>query len=307
MGALPRFAAALYVGLDVLEAIVRTDVSLSALGIFVLVMDWIALGRFRSAAAVLLMVEGFGLFRSGFSQAAVVGSILATGGAVCFGLMLRWSQQRVEGSREQARKEIYADLAVELHDTIARELSRVVVVAELLAVESGSSPLVSQIQSSAREALASTRLMMKGLRQPTEQESLDKVLGRCADMLKERSIRLHVDAAPAAHANLSREMLDILVLVIKEGSANILKYAPVGSEASLTVESESPEVLSVMLTNTCDISARPDPELSGGFGLDNLAARVEQVGGSISHHIVNNRWTLLVELPLHRVAAPRKD
>ncbi len=304
MGALPRFAAALYVGLDVLEAIVRTDVSLSALGIFVLVMDWIALGRFRSAAAVLLMVEGFGLFRSGFSQAAVVGF---TGGAVCFGFMLRWSQQRVEGSREQARKEIYADLAVELHDTIARELSRVVVVAELLAVESGSSPLVSQIQSSAREALASTRLMMKGLRQPTEQESLDKVLGRCADMLKERSIRLHVDAAPAAHANLSREMLDILVLVIKEGSANILKYAPVGSEASLTVESESPEVLSVMLTNTCDISARPDPELSGGFGLDNLAARVEQVGGSISHHIVNNRWTLLVELPLHRVAAPRKD
>ena len=303
----PLVGTATYLLFCVALAVTHAYVSVSTLGLYVLAIDWIASKRYTIAGFFLIVGVSLSYLSDGFTPASLLGSILGIAGAVAIGLVLRWSQDRVDVSRKEAREKVYRDLAVELHDTVVRDLSRVIVAAELLTREPNSPALVEQIHASAHEALKSTRTMMAGFAKPEEEETFQQVVGKCGQMLATRSIQLNVDIPDDLHGSMSREAYGALILTLKEGAANILKYASAGSEAELLVERQSSEEVLLTLSNDCGEKVASEPLLSGGFGLENLAARLSNQGGKLSYMKVSDRWILVAEIQMGQPTMPTSE
>lgn len=313
-GAFPVYGGLLYLIFHFISIFLNIEMTIPTLGLYVIASDWIS-RRWYLASVGLLVSAEIGLqHQLGFTSVSLLGSVLGITGAVVIGFMLRWSQERVDASREEARvaretarEKVYRDLAVELHDTVVRDLSRVIVAAELLTREPNSPALVEQIHASAHEALKSTRTMMAGFAKPEEEETFQQVVGKCGQMLATRSIQLNVDIPDDLHGSMSREAYGALILTLKEGAANILKYASAGSEAELLVERQSSEEVLLTLSNDCGEKVASEPLLSGGFGLENLAARLSNQGGKLSYMKVSDRWILVAEIQMGQPTMPTSE
>lgn len=295
----------LFSGLDI---ILDTNVTFPSLGIYIVVTDWVAHRWFARAAAILLLNSVLVLIHNHFSLVTLTSSVMSVGISVAFGLTLLWAQDRVRAARVEARAEITRDLSAELHDTVARDLTRIIVTAEQIAFESGPSPETQQIQACAREALASTRSIIDGRPERARNESFHSVITKCSRMLEMRLIQLNTDVPENILDNLPRMVKETIILAVKEGAANILKYAAADSDADLIIANEySSGRILLTLSNTYEEDSRPHSLLAGQFGLKNLEARAEVLGGQVMYGALNGKWILTLDLPATEPAGNELD
>ncbi len=174
-------------------------------------------------------------------------------------------------------------LAREIHDTIAQDLTGLVLLTQRARRElaAGHSDAVDAqlalVEESARATLAETRSLVAGSAPVgLEAGGLGDALERLGERFsRETSVDVAVDAA--ASPALDRDSEVVLLRIAQEGLANVRKHAGAGS-ASIRIESGVDGVSLVVADDGggFDVAAP-----STGFGLAGMRERLALVGGTL--------------------------
>ena len=223
---------------------------------------------------------------------------------------LRAAQARIEvlgrdagmlGERER--------LAREIHDTIAQDLTGLVMLAQRIRRELGGdraalAASVDLLEENARAALAETR----GLVASTSPVALGDgglalALGRLADRFeRETGVTVSVDLGAVA---LDRDAEVVLLRIAQEALANVRKHA--GADAAEVVLRAADDTPAVIFRIRDDGAGFDPAAPSTGFGIAGMRQRLALVGGSLT---IDGRdgTTLTATLPTSVVAtAPPAD
>lgn len=194
-------------------------------------------------------------------------------------------------------------LARELHDTIAQDLTGLVMLAQRARRNPGASGDTLQlIEEGARAALAETRaLVAAGAAVGDPDADLAGALQRLADRFARETgvdVSLSVDAA----LELARETEVVVLRCVQEALGNARKHAR-ASRVDIEVARANPDARAQRVRVHVvddgigfDVDAAPD-----GFGLTGMTERVALVDGVLSVDSAPGRGTrLVIELPLQR-------
>lgn len=199
-----------------------------------------------------------------------------------------------EDSTRTALQEQRDELARELHDIVAHDLTVIAMQASAGAMQTTGArerESLTVIADAARSALDDLRLLLRIMREPRSQETVDppnagidladqfaELAGHLEDLGHEVSTRVSGDLTSVPHtvrATIRR--------VLREGTTNILKHGPPRSRVTLeTVVADGTIITTV--TNTLEGSpaqARTGRFGRSGFGLIGLRERVQLLDGRL--------------------------
>ncbi|GAB3615703.1 sensor histidine kinase [Okibacterium endophyticum] len=196
-------------------------------------------------------------------------------------------------------------LAREIHDTIAQNLTSVVMLAQRASLgQSVDHRSLELIETTAREALTEARaLVASNSALPGGTTPLSDALARLGERFeRETGVRVSVVATPDA---IPRELEVVLLRCAQEGLANVRKHA----DAQTLALSVSRTEASVQLRVRDDGRGLGGYRLGdgGGFGLTGMRDRVSLVGGTLSVRSPSAGATgteLTVAIPLDPSSAP---
>jgi two-component system sensor histidine kinase DesK len=181
--------------------------------------------------------------------------------------------------------------ARDLHDLLGYSLSAITLKAELSRRLVDSNPgrardELAELLDVARQALADVRLVARGYRNM----SLSKEAGAALSLLSAAGIRAQVEVDCGA---LDEEVDTALATVLREAVTNMLGHSAV---QNCTIHAEvAREAVTLRVTND---GVPPFGASRGcGGGLDNLASRLEAVGGKLSASRQNDRFDVLATVP----------
>lgn len=268
------------------------------------------LGAWAGAAAVAALaavaVVALGLHH-GFSPAGVVGP--AVGGVVALGLgagvraLSRESQARREviaellatrselaaREREVGREAERTRLAGEIHDTVAQGLASIGMLLHAAERTDPSHPATDQIRLAhgvAGENLTETRRLIEALRPaPLDGVGLAGALRRVAGRVAAENPGLTVtvdvrgDSAPEVETTEPRaEVAAALVRVAQESLANAVRH---GSPGTVGITLRPTRTGATLQITDDGRGFDPDaPRADSAFGLDGMARRVRDLGGT---------------------------
>lgn len=226
----------------------------------------------------------------------------------CIGLALRSAYVRshrlARELADRARREhaaIIAErqrIAVELHDSIARDLTVIAMHVQLCGDDArGDSREV--VRAAARRALDDVRAVIDLADE--EPNTDDKRFGGLAGALDEARRTLEpmgyrVAVKRVSDQDFSSRVEIVLVGVLREAVTNVLKHAARG-DVVITLGAES-DAARLSVCNAVPTSRRRDLP-SSGTGLLRAAERVREVGGRMSSGIERGRWCVAVLIPLN--------
>ncbi|MDD7384146.1 MAG: histidine kinase [Actinomycetaceae bacterium] len=280
-------------------------------GLFILIILWLIRSWIVPSVLVLLV---YGITSTvvsttpslqAFSSALICVLILA------IGLALRWqNKHRLLAQRqlEQAERSVVetrAELARQLHDTTAKDLAHVAVLAQDIVVRHPElSEEINPLIHVATDAAKRIRPMILTIDTSASEATLSEVVQQATQMLQTRSIVLDSQVPDGVDDVLTRQQQKTGTLAIRECASNILKYAPAGSRATLVIDiTDEPQTLTMALSNK--IADKPVTDMSTGYGLANLRNRIHGEGGTMEATNVGGRWLIYITLPAGpRSAAP---
>lgn len=208
---------------------------------------------------------------------------------------LAWISRRTARARDEERQRI----AAELHDSVAQDLSSVVVSLDLLREQpraAGDPRLagaIAQAIALAKRAAASVRDVMIGLRPPGADEPwLAAALRRCASAFEERTgIVVTVMSVPAA-IRVPPRIRDALIRICLEALNNVRKHA---DACSVRVALESrPQRLVLRIDDDgrgFDVERATAQQGQAALGLQIMRERVLAVSGELRMTSVPGRGT----------------
>lgn len=211
----------------------------------------------------------------------------------------------VTSTHEEAQGEVRRELAGELHDIVAHQLSLITLQAgahrhdtELVTLR-GALDQVASITRSAQADLALLLHVMRSSSSAADDASAVWLAPRPAAEAAARTLR-EAGHGVALDVDESVEGLDpttrkTLTRLIREGTTNVLRYAPSGSSCTLRVRREGAEVRFEMTNPVAERSVRS--RHSTGLGLVGLDERVRITGGRLTAGTFEGRWRLDVTLP----------
>lgn len=252
---------------------------------------------------------------SGYSFLMTSIGIIAISVPLAAGFILRRTDHRldrVEAAREDELRHQRLLIARELHDTVTRSTTHMV----LLAQEAGSSPhldprtqaTMDELTAIGRRTVTDLRTMLRLLHEgepgtpqdPTggnRDTDLAAALSDTARRLRARglSVRTSVEGEPA---HLDPALKNQLLRVVDECAANMIKYTPHGGVCSIQLEVTDTWV-ELLALSPMDAATppRPDAALSSGYGLDSIRQGVEALGGYLEVRPSGAVWTLRTLLP----------
>lgn len=199
----------------------------------------------------------------------------------------------VTGERER--------LAREIHDTIAQDLTGLVMLAERTRRELGNSNTdaaaqhLESLENGARSALAETRSLVAATAAlGLEAGGIAQALERLGERFqRETGIAVSVEAKPAS--GIDRDSEVVLLRCAQEGLANVRKHAG-ATEASVVLGTRG----GMARLTISDDGAGFDPNVpSGGFGLSGMRERLALVSGNLRVTSKPGHGTVLeAELPI---------
>ncbi|MDT0459216.1 histidine kinase [Streptomyces sp. DSM 41527] len=266
-----------------------------------------AVGTGLAAVALMLwaqpLVPGASLY-----ERAGMGAFwfLPTLGAAVVGGYPRLMARRGARAVREARHRQQLELAHDLHDFVAHDISGIVAQAQAARFVAGRDPqaaagALERIERAGLAALASIDRTVHLLREPGPEAARTALPGtaRLTELVDrfdaEGRTRARLTLTPAAQAALSREAAATVQRVVTEALTNVRRHAPeaAGVEVALTHEDGT-----VRLTITNDTGrTRPRAREHGGTGLLALTERVRALNGTLHTTRDNGTWRLTVTLP----------
>lgn len=259
---------------------------------------------------------GLGAGAEGFFTAAVTVA-LSLGFAIVMGL---WITRIAEES--EARQALIAELettraalatasrdagvasererfAREIHDTVAQDLTGIVMGLRRLDRELGDDPraaIAADLRERAESALVEARALVAASAPPAIEDGAAAALHRLGERFgREAGLRAAVEVDPAL-GPLPRETEVVLVRVAQEALANVRKHA---GASAVSVSLEPADDASVRL-RVADDGHGFDPSRTepGGFGLEGMRERLALVGGELHVASAPTGTTLIATIPL---------
>ncbi|WP_203566830.1 sensor histidine kinase [Aestuariimicrobium ganziense] len=212
----------------------------------------------------------------------------------------------VESAR--LREAEHHQLARELHDGLAHELS--IITLQAMAAQSGAPgaqrQALAEVVAASANAMAELRGLVTLLRDDGASPWLDtsaptELAQRMASTLAGRDLDLQVAVDPIADTTTGH-VRQTLLRVLKETATNVLRHAPAGSTATMTVDDDGHQVRVVVENQTTPGGSRSP--LSTGWGLLGLRERILLIGGDFGAGEVDGRWRVEVTIPLETPSAP---
>ena len=190
-------------------------------------------------------------------------------------------------------------LAREIHDTIAQDLTGLVLLAQRAGRElsagdtAAAGEQLALLEEGARTALAETRALVASTAPPSLDEGgIAAALDRLAQRY-ERETAIAVTVRLDVETALTRDLEVVLLRCAQEGLANVRKHSG-ASKAALTLVARKSE-LSLQVS---DNGSGFDPaERTSGYGLSGMRDRLALVGGTLDLESGEDGTTLLVTLP----------
>ena len=246
-------------------------------------------------------------------------TLTATVGAPCvvIGEVIR--HHRLQASTIEQERQHKLDqqrrlVVSELHDTVVRDLSHAVMIAEQARLADPHNAHRNQelaaIITPVRTAVEQLRRSLKAM---SAAEGDDSLLLLAASPPPPLTDTIHTAQEALAHrdAHLTTHGTDLLdnpsigpgvrqqlVRIIAELINNAAKYTPPSSTATLTIETDN-DTLECMCTNPIDPNQPTNTSTSSQLGLTQAQQRVESLGGSLHITHTNDRWTTIFTIPLH--------
>lgn len=187
-------------------------------------------------------------------------------------------------------------LARELHDTIAQDLTGLVMLAQRARREAAASDgTLAMIEEGARAALGETRaLVAAGAALDTDGLGLDGALQRLAERF-ERETGVQVPLTVAGDLTLSRDAEVVVLRCAQEALANARKHARARSVAVTVTPIPEARVRLEVADDGIGFDADTAPD---GFGLSGMSERLALVGGTLRVTSAPGAGTVIVaELP----------
>ena len=202
----------------------------------------------------------------------------------------------------------------ELHDTVVRDLSHAVMVAEQARLADPHNARLNQelasIITPVRTAVEQLRRSLKAMSAAEGDDSLLLLAASPPPPLTDtiRTVRetlAHRDAHLTTHGtdlldnpSIGPGVRQQLVRIIAELINNAAKYIPPSSTATLTIETDD-NTLECMCTNPIDPGRPASTATSSQLGLFQAQQRIESLGGSLHTTHTIDRWTTIFTIPLH--------
>ncbi|NDR54788.1 histidine kinase [Actinomyces sp. 565] len=213
----------------------------------------------------------------------------------------------LELERELAESRIRATLGADLHDTVATDLTQIVLRCQIAAGE-GQVPAaaaLAEIENDTRTALQHVRSIVAVLRPAAGKVSSRDVQAaahECVEMLRARGFDVNLETEGVDDGGQPATIHgELLGLVLREASVNILKYAAdkgdVNITLSLTHEGNGVTVSSALPKAYDQVKDLATAPLSGGQGLGIMRERIENAGGALHVGPVGSHWVVTCLLP----------
>jgi signal transduction histidine kinase len=259
--------------------------------------------------AVLIAAGGAVLvaMMSGFHPDLGIGAVGSWWGlAVAAGLLLRLLDARRRATLNEVRRAERMELARELHDVAAHHMTGVVLQAQAARIAARTQPatldsMLADIESATVGALDSMRRVIgllrdgdaAGLRPGPEQ--LPELVGRFAG--SGVPVALELPDGPA-DPSWPPEVMSTVYRVVLEALTNVLRHAPLASQATVTLRHDRQAVTVDVTDDAPPAPARPFPG-SGGYGLTGMRERVEALGGVLrTGQRPGGGWSVRATVPL---------
>ena len=248
----------------------------------------------------------------GLTLAATVGAPCVVIGEVVrhHRLQANVAEQERQRKLDQQRRLVVS----ELHDTVVRDLSHAVMIAEQARLADPHNTHLNQqlaaIITPVRTAVEQLRRSLKAMSAAEGDDSLLLLAASPPPPLTEtiRAVRetlAHRDAHLTTHGtdlldnpSIGPGVRQQLVRIIAELINNAAKYTPPFSTATLTIETDN-NTLECMCTNPITPNHPTSTTTSSQLGLTQAQQRIESLGGSLHITHTTNRWTTIFTIPLH--------
>lgn len=282
------------------------SLSFPVIGVFLIAVIWVIEHHALRAILVLVGTATLGIALSEKPVTRLASEAVLAVIVLGIGFILRaYSDRAAISARElaaerqascEAAASVRGELAVQLHDTIAKDLAQVaILVQNLAAAHPELADEIDPIANITQGASRRLRPMIMDLNQTVAAPSFRAAVKESAVMLRSRSMVLNVEMVADIDHLLSRQALLTASLFVRETATNVLKYGQSSTSVELYVDFEGSE-LALMMRN--QISTEPiDRTLTGGFGLANLQSRIESEGGRMSFTSTGVHWIINAAIP----------
>ncbi|MFD9062642.1 sensor histidine kinase [Kitasatospora purpeofusca] len=275
-------------------------------------------GGRRGAVAAWTIGGAVALWPSRFEDASgAVGALTLFGfgsvfslPAVLIGLYLRGLDDNRRRSVAAARRTQRLELAHDLHDFVAHDVSGMVAQAQAGTVLAAFDPvraaaLFERIEQAGLQALASLDRTVHLLRsedgdgaERTPQPGLAELVELTARFTDSGDVVVRLDA-PAEEPTVPREVAATAYRIVVEALTNVRRHAPAARVVDVRVRSEGRR-LTVRVRDDGGGASSPSGSRrgGGGSGLAGLSARVEALGGTLSAGREGKGWQVAATMPL---------
>lgn len=204
----------------------------------------------------------------------------------------------------------------ELHDTVVRDLSRAVMLAEQARLshpeETELSPALAAMTASVRTSVEQLRASLRSMSRAGGTSGLDvlassaprplsEVIAEARAVMAGRDITVEVTGLDLLDADsVSPGVRQQLTRILGELVSNMAKYAAPSSHARLALEGDG-SVLEAMAANDVepgDPGRSAPPGISSGLGLEGARRRVETLGGTFDVIRGAGRFTVVLSVPV---------
>ncbi|MET9297529.1 histidine kinase [Streptomyces sp. NPDC003077] len=240
-------------------------------------------------------------------------SLFPAAGATGVGLYLRSLDGRRARAVALARREQRLEVARDLHDFVAHEVTGIVLEAQAGQLEAdGAGPdehraLLVRIEQAGLRALDSMDQTVRALREadgrkwgeppPTRLHGLadlPELVGRFSSMA---ASEVDLSLEDGVADTLSREAEDTAYRVVLESLTNVRRHAPQAGRVTVFAGRTADRAVEIAVTDDAGPSAPAPTRHGGGTGLAGLAERVSTLGGTLEAGPHEKGWRVRCVLP----------